>query len=111
MFKYLEARGVEPLFLRLRPARYRKGCIREDSESVTRHGNGWTEPDVIRRLSQNLKNNCRCSCGPRPCARRRARARAAPGMKSSWEAQPLFPNGRRFGPAGGFSVKSLDGFW
>jgi hypothetical protein len=31
-------------------------------------------------------------------------------MKSSWEAEPLFPNGRRFGRAEGFSVK-LDGFW
>src|SRR6516165_1706207 len=34
--------------------------------------------------------------------RPRARARATPGMKSSWEAQPLFPNRRRFGPVGGF---------
>ena len=38
-------------------------------------------------------------------------ARAAPGMKGSWEAQPLFPNRRRFGRVGGFSVKSLGGFW
>ena len=26
-------------------------------------------------------------------------------MKSGWEAQPLFPNRRRFGRVGGFSVK------
>jgi hypothetical protein len=32
-------------------------------------------------------------------------------MKSSWEAQPLFPDRRRFGRVGGFSVKSLGGFW
>jgi hypothetical protein len=51
--------------------------------------------------------------GPRPRARRRARARATPAMKSSWEAESLFPNRRRFGRVGGFSVnvKSLGGFW
>ena len=32
-------------------------------------------------------------------------------MKSSREAQSLFPNGWRFGPVGGFSVRSLVGFW
>ena len=38
---------LNPCFLRLRPARSRKSFIREDSEKVSRHGSGWTEPDVI----------------------------------------------------------------
>src|SRR6516162_7359217 len=32
-------------------------------------------------------------------------------MKSSREAEPPFPNRRRFGRMGGLSVKSLGGFW
>jgi len=38
---------LNPCFLRLRPARSRKSFFEEDSERVSRHGNGWTEPDVI----------------------------------------------------------------
>jgi hypothetical protein len=38
---------LNPCFLRLRPARSRKAFIGEDSGRVTRHGNGWTKPDVI----------------------------------------------------------------
>jgi len=45
--KHLEAREVNPCFLSLCPAKSRKGFIREDSERVGCHGNGWTEPDVI----------------------------------------------------------------
>jgi hypothetical protein len=39
--------GSNPCFLRLRPLRSKNGFIREDSERESRHGNSWTEPDVI----------------------------------------------------------------
>jgi hypothetical protein len=55
MIKNLEARGVEPCFLRLRPARSRKGFIREDLERIGGHGNGWMALDVIRPFLKNLK--------------------------------------------------------
>src|SRR5690349_7883902 len=44
---YLEARGIEPLFPRQRPARSRTGFIREDSKTASRDGNAWMELDVI----------------------------------------------------------------
>ena len=43
----LDARGLEPLFPTLRPARSRKGFVRENLERVSRRGNAWMALDVI----------------------------------------------------------------